>query len=92
MNDQPTRTIQPEGWSAFGTYVGGPGEPLVFSYEIDESGMPLWERPGDLRQELGDLVAKWESDADIASQAAMDDMSVATMACVRELRLLLGMA
>lgn len=34
----------PAGWFVFGTHVDRPG-PLDFSDEVDEAGMPLWERP-----------------------------------------------
>lgn len=33
----------PEGWFDFGTHVDIPG-PLEFSSEVDESGVPRWER------------------------------------------------
>lgn len=34
----------PEGWYAFGTHVDDPRK-VVFSDDLDEGGMPLWEQP-----------------------------------------------
>lgn len=85
------RPTPPEGWVPFGTHRGGvvPGETpppaLVFSYDIDAGGMPLWERPGDLRQELGDLLARWR-----ATDADLMDYETGVRHCVTELETLLG--
>lgn len=36
----------PPGWSAFGHHANdNPVPSIVFSKEVDEAGMPLWERP-----------------------------------------------
>lgn len=43
MSDGP-----PSGWYAFGTHAGWDSKdipPLEFSEEVDEAGMPLFERP-----------------------------------------------
>ena len=34
----------PSGWLAFGTHIDYPGVKLEFSEELDEDGLPLWER------------------------------------------------
>jgi hypothetical protein len=44
MRLQWTYVEPPEGWFIFGTHVDTPG-PLEFSEELDEGGLPRWERP-----------------------------------------------
>lgn len=34
----------PEGWYPFGTHVDTPSR-MEFSQEVDDAGMPIWERP-----------------------------------------------
>ena len=41
-----TPTTPPDGWFTFGSHAPYPWiERLEFSDEVDEAGMPLWERP-----------------------------------------------
>lgn len=35
----------PDGWFYIGSHVGAPWLNLEFSEEVDETGLPLWERP-----------------------------------------------
>lgn len=35
----------PEGWFTFGHHADQPAVVLEFSSEVDEDGLPLWERP-----------------------------------------------
>ncbi|MFF2053681.1 hypothetical protein ACFVU2_18910 [Leifsonia sp. NPDC058194] len=44
QQDDSTRSIPPAGWSVIGTHLDTTG-PLEFSTELDDAGMPLWERP-----------------------------------------------
>ena len=46
-DSEPDQFCPPVGWFAFGTHIDRPG-PLEFSVELDETGMPLWERPARL--------------------------------------------
>lgn len=45
-NSNPTRSLvlPPAGWSFMGTHLDTTG-PLEFSTELDDTGLPLWERP-----------------------------------------------
>lgn len=38
-------TTPPDGWFYMGSHVGAPWLNLEFSEEMDETGIPLWERP-----------------------------------------------
>ena len=38
-------TTPPDGWFYMGSHVGAPWLNLEFSEEMDETGLPLWERP-----------------------------------------------
>lgn len=35
----------PDGWFAFGSFTDYGWLPLEFSADLDEGGLPLWERP-----------------------------------------------
>ena len=41
----PTYREPPEGWYTFGHHADQPFDPLEFSEEVGEDGLPLWERP-----------------------------------------------
>lgn len=38
------RRTRLEGWVPFGTHAPYPDVPIEFSAELDEGGLPLWER------------------------------------------------
>ena len=49
MAERPIYRLPPAGWSDFGAHIGQPEVRLEFSAETGEDGMPLWERPIDIR-------------------------------------------
>lgn len=49
MAEQPIYRLPPAGWSDFGAHIDQPEVRLEFSAETGEDGMPLWERPIDIR-------------------------------------------
>ena len=40
----PERRLPPEGWHDLGTHADRPDANLEFSTEVDENGLPRWER------------------------------------------------
>ena len=51
MAEQPIYWLPPAGWSDFGAHIDQPEVRLEFSAETGEDGMPLWERPIDIRHD-----------------------------------------
>lgn len=51
MAEQPIYRLPPAGWSDFGAHIDQPEVRLEFSVETGEDGMPLWERPIDIRHD-----------------------------------------
>lgn len=45
MNSETEKFPVPEGWFTFGHHADQPTVVLEFSSEVDEDGLPLWERP-----------------------------------------------
>lgn len=51
MAERPIYRLPPAGWSDIGAHIDQPEVRLGFSAETGEDGMPLWERPIDIRHD-----------------------------------------
>lgn len=71
-------TTPPDGWFYMGSHVGATWLNLEFSEEMDETGLPLWERPvqhtptDDEREAIATVIAKTWAEDDITPPTDYD--------------------